>query len=82
MHLVLAALLSFVLAAESHAATRCNDTQAGRRCVTVDAGQLRSVCVTRGVTRTCTHYDDGRAVRHCVRIGGRNRCLQSFVRVA
>ena len=82
MNLLLAALLSLTLNGASHATVHCDDTRDGRRCVAAQEGQLRSVCVTSGVTRTCTHYRDGRAVRHCVRIGGRNRCREAVVRVA
>jgi hypothetical protein len=68
---LLAAILA--LAGASPPTTTCDDA---RRCVTTAGTQVKSVCVTRGVVRTCTHYRDGRPVRHCVRTAGRNRCTE------
>lgn len=70
--MTLVALLA-VLALTGSPTTTCD---AARRCVTTEGGQIVSVCVTRGIVRTCTHYRDGRAVRHCVRTAGRNRCTE------
>jgi hypothetical protein len=80
--MLLATALFLALTGEADAVTHCQDVAGARRCVTLQDGQIASICVTSGVTRTCTHYRDGRPVRSCVRIGGRNRCHDPAVRIA